>query len=97
VFKTDPQIAEIIDDAKAYYYEHTQGIGDIVEVGVDKAAVTKILVHDLPLRNMIKAAEFIGSNNEDNNKLVDGIQKIIQTPVLSRGYVQSGYWVNGYA
>lgn len=96
MFKTDAQLSEVVSLAKAFYYEDVQRISEILQTHIDTKRENVILENSSRIRNIIKAMDFIGANNEDNNRLEEKLQEMIQRPDLMNGYVEQGYVESGY-
>jgi len=96
VFKNDSQLWNIIELAKAYNYEQMQVIATTLQTHIDIEQENQIMSKNAHIRNIIKSMEFIGANNEDNNKLAEKLQGLIQQPMLMVGYVSNGYVESNY-
>lgn len=94
MFKSDEQIQEIVEDAKAFLYERSQVIGIVLSGNEANNLYNSILNSSRNVVNLIKAIEFIGAT--DNNKLSDRIQLEVQQAGLQKNYVEEGYVTQGY-
>ena len=96
MFRTQAEIDDIVTQAKAYLYENLQGVSIVYQSQVGEQAFNTYMDSVNNAENLIKSIEFIGSNLQDNNKLIEELQGIIGKPLLSKGYVENGYVENGY-
>ena len=96
MFRTQAQIDNIVTEAKAYLYENLQGVSIVYQSRVGEEAFNTYMNSVNNAENLIKSIEFIGSNLQDNNKLVEELQGIIGSAMFSKEYVENGYVENGY-
>ncbi len=96
MFRTQAQIDDIVTEAKAYLYENLQGVSIVYQSRVGEEAFNTYMNSVNNAENLIKSIEFIGSNLQDNNKLVEELQGIIGSAMFSKEYVENGYVENGY-
>lgn len=96
MFRTQAQIDDIVTEAKAYLYENLQGVSIVYQSRVGEEAFNTYMNSVNNAENLIKSIEFIGSNLQDNNKLVEELQGIIGSAMFAKEYVENGYVENGY-